>query len=44
MNLKAFGMIISVFIIIAMVFMTIKTNFVVENGSAKLEEYPSGLI
>ena len=44
MNYKLLGMIISVFIIAFMVIITIKTNFVGKDKSAKLEEYPSGLI
>ena len=44
MNLKNLGMIISVFIIVVMITITIKTNLVVENEAVGLEEYPSGLI
>ncbi|WP_210471792.1 peroxiredoxin [Sporosarcina sp. 6E9] len=38
------GMIISVLIIVSMIVVTIKTNFIAKDSSKEMEEYPSGLI
>jgi peroxiredoxin len=43
-NFKIIGMIISVFIIVSMIVITIKTNFNAKDSAEGMEEYPSGLI
>lgn len=44
MNKKIVGMVISALIIIAMIAVTIKTNFETKDSSNDFSEYPSGLI
>lgn len=44
MNFRVFGTIISAFIIIFMIILTIRTNFFVKDEAAEFEDYRSGLI